>query len=183
MMEESVVPVINSCMLNISMHSWLLHCIIHAYSLKVTALATGLMTSNDTEGSGNLSSVGAATAGDNNDSDGGGDCDSSSSHTRDELKLLRLPWMIVEADEDIKCNRDGEPSPPSKRSACTVCMATNNMLIRGVVVSCACVDNACMYVTCPHHAAIFSCIKRAFLAVCPRLLLTRLVSSSHDYIP
>jgi hypothetical protein len=37
------------------------------------------------------------------------------------LKLLRLPWMIVEADEDIKCNRDGEPSPPSKRLACNTC--------------------------------------------------------------
>jgi len=80
------------------------------------------MTSNDTEASGNFSSAGAATANDNNDdSDGGGNCDSSSSHRRDELKLLRLPWMIVEADEDIKCNRDGEPSPPSKRLACNTC--------------------------------------------------------------
>lgn len=25
------------------------------------------------------------------------------------LKLLRLPWLLVEADEDLKCNRDGEP--------------------------------------------------------------------------
>lgn len=25
------------------------------------------------------------------------------------LKLLRVPWLIVEAHEDLKCNRDGEP--------------------------------------------------------------------------
>jgi hypothetical protein len=31
------------------------------------------------------------------------------------VQLLRVPWMIVEADQDLKCNRDGEPSPPSKR--------------------------------------------------------------------
>lgn len=25
------------------------------------------------------------------------------------LQLLRVPWLIVEAQEDLKCNRDGEP--------------------------------------------------------------------------
>lgn len=41
---------------------------------------------------------------------------STGSHLAREVLLLRLPWLIVEADDcDIKCNRDGEPSPPSKR--------------------------------------------------------------------
>eukprot|EP00878_Enallax_costatus_P007721 GHUV01008082.1.p1 GENE.GHUV01008082.1~~GHUV01008082.1.p1 ORF type:complete len:146 (+),score=39.03 GHUV01008082.1:283-720(+) len=31
------------------------------------------------------------------------------------VQLLRVPWLEVEADQDLKCNRDGEPSPPSKR--------------------------------------------------------------------
>lgn len=25
------------------------------------------------------------------------------------MKLLRVPWLIIEAEEDLKCNRDGEP--------------------------------------------------------------------------
>ncbi|KAF6265511.1 hypothetical protein COO60DRAFT_960408 [Scenedesmus sp. NREL 46B-D3] len=31
------------------------------------------------------------------------------------VQLLRLPWMVVEARHDLKCNRDGEPSLPSNR--------------------------------------------------------------------
>jgi hypothetical protein len=31
------------------------------------------------------------------------------------VQLLRLPWLVVEAGQDLKCNRDGEPSPPSNR--------------------------------------------------------------------
>jgi hypothetical protein len=25
------------------------------------------------------------------------------------LQLRRVPWLIMEAKEDLKCNRDGEP--------------------------------------------------------------------------
>eukprot|EP00879_Flechtneria_rotunda_P001176 GHRR01001323.1.p1 GENE.GHRR01001323.1~~GHRR01001323.1.p1 ORF type:complete len:469 (+),score=158.99 GHRR01001323.1:253-1659(+) len=32
-----------------------------------------------------------------------------------DVKLMKLPWMIIEAPEILKCNRDGEPSPPSTR--------------------------------------------------------------------
>ncbi|WIA28058.1 hypothetical protein OEZ86_010643 [Tetradesmus obliquus] len=31
------------------------------------------------------------------------------------MQLLRLPWLVVEADQDLKCNRDGEPSPPANK--------------------------------------------------------------------
>jgi hypothetical protein len=31
------------------------------------------------------------------------------------VRLLRLPWLIVEAPRKLKCNRDGEPSVPSNR--------------------------------------------------------------------
>jgi hypothetical protein len=31
------------------------------------------------------------------------------------VQLLRLPWLVVEAGQDLKCNRDGEPSPPANK--------------------------------------------------------------------
>ncbi|WIA07993.1 hypothetical protein OEZ85_007464 [Tetradesmus obliquus] len=31
------------------------------------------------------------------------------------MQLLRLPWLVVEADQDLKCNRDGEPSLPANK--------------------------------------------------------------------
>jgi diacylglycerol kinase family enzyme len=37
------------------------------------------------------------------------------SNAQGGVQLLRLPWLIVEAEEDLKCNRDGEPSPPAKK--------------------------------------------------------------------
>ncbi|KAF6259120.1 ATP-NAD kinase-like domain-containing protein [Scenedesmus sp. NREL 46B-D3] len=31
------------------------------------------------------------------------------------VQLLRLPWLVAEAGQDLKCNRDGEPSPPANK--------------------------------------------------------------------
>lgn len=31
------------------------------------------------------------------------------------VRLLRLPWLVVEAPDGLKCNRDGEPSALSNR--------------------------------------------------------------------
>jgi hypothetical protein len=31
------------------------------------------------------------------------------------VQLLRLPWLVVEAGQDLTCNRDGEPSLPANK--------------------------------------------------------------------
>ncbi|KAF8072371.1 lipid kinase YegS-like [Scenedesmus sp. PABB004] len=36
---------------------------------------------------------------------------------RSGLRLLRVPWMLLEAPCDVRCNVDGEPTPPSSRRA------------------------------------------------------------------
>lgn len=59
------------------------------------------------------------------------------------VRLLRLPWLIVEAQQDLKCNRDGEPSPPSKRWVRVWCNAHG---VRCIVTRLAfCVHACAMY--------------------------------------